>query len=467
MYNYNPFKKQIGLIELEDLETLRNIPEGWYIEYKQEIPNGRSIAKSISAFANTYGGWLFYGIKESDDGRRVMGALQGIPVAEVAKAEDAIRQAASSLVSPSPHFETKVIFGDATSALLPETHAVIVVGVPSGSNAPYVHGTGAIYRRVADSSEPRPETDRHFLDLLWERGKTRRSNFSKFVKRKPKLAKSEAEVSSLRILFFPDPWDEKEISTKLDFSSFSAFMGDKAHGGVTFDNVFTTRNGFMARHVQDNIPTRTLHSWRYYNDCTSEVVLPLSSRWISDLPEAMLYLKGYEHNKKFLRKCYETKITGFYLVDLSQTYSIILEIFRRKKALMEAEGLPWNLFFKVQINNFWRRVPYVDLEEASLFVEKYGIPLVQNKTAYVPAGSDPDSCWEITAPSADEEHPETQLQVDSTVLFLNVCDAVGLPWEALGIGKKSDEKRPDALARLLDLGFRAHQVNSARIKEDD
>ena len=67
---YNPFSKHLDDLEPSDLSILRDVAEGWYVEYKIAVPSPNSIAKSISSFANTYGGWLFYGVAESHDGRR-------------------------------------------------------------------------------------------------------------------------------------------------------------------------------------------------------------------------------------------------------------------------------------------------------------------------------------------------------------------------------------------------------------
>ena len=53
---YNPFSKEIDQLDSGDLEKLRQVHEGWYVEYKAELPKAKAIAKAISAFANTYGG---------------------------------------------------------------------------------------------------------------------------------------------------------------------------------------------------------------------------------------------------------------------------------------------------------------------------------------------------------------------------------------------------------------------------
>ena len=58
---FSPFDNQLESLSAPDLERLRDVAEGWYIEYKSEVSKAPDIAKSISALANTYGGWIFYG----------------------------------------------------------------------------------------------------------------------------------------------------------------------------------------------------------------------------------------------------------------------------------------------------------------------------------------------------------------------------------------------------------------------
>src|SRR5271166_1900473 len=80
---YSPFSRDVDELQTSDLTVLKTVPEGWYIEYKEMFPDQGSVAKSFSAFANTYGGWLFYGIQESPDGKRLAGAFPGIDVKTV------------------------------------------------------------------------------------------------------------------------------------------------------------------------------------------------------------------------------------------------------------------------------------------------------------------------------------------------------------------------------------------------
>jgi predicted HTH transcriptional regulator len=110
MTAYSPFQKEFAELCAGDLSALRTVTEGWYVEYKREVPNASSIAKSISAFANTYGGWLFYGVQEKSRAEQVAGAFPGIPQIELDGVLQQLRQAAATLVNPSPHFDVKPLF---------------------------------------------------------------------------------------------------------------------------------------------------------------------------------------------------------------------------------------------------------------------------------------------------------------------------------------------------------------------
>lgn len=58
---YSPFDKDIKDLQPEDLSAQRSVHEGWYVECKREEITASAMAKALSAFANTFGGWLFPG----------------------------------------------------------------------------------------------------------------------------------------------------------------------------------------------------------------------------------------------------------------------------------------------------------------------------------------------------------------------------------------------------------------------
>lgn len=78
MPSYSPFDKSLWELEASDLASLKSATEGWYVEYKREASKADTMAKSVSAFANTHGGWLFYGVTEKSKDEAVAGEFPGI-----------------------------------------------------------------------------------------------------------------------------------------------------------------------------------------------------------------------------------------------------------------------------------------------------------------------------------------------------------------------------------------------------
>ena len=181
---YSPFDKDLPEITAEDLEGLKRIHEGWYVDYKEQQLSPRNYAKAISAMANTYGGWIFIGVKElsRDDNRA--GSFPGVDAGQIDLTHQHIRQGVAEHLNPQPFFETRTI--DCPNATNDEK--VVVVRVPQSSRAPIVHKDGRIYRRVGDASEPVPETRREVVEHLVERSKRLENKYRKWHKKDPELS---------------------------------------------------------------------------------------------------------------------------------------------------------------------------------------------------------------------------------------------------------------------------------------
>lgn len=115
MENYSPFDKELVDLDQTELDKLiaKGISEGWYIEYKVDLPkkSGKldqiKIVKTISVFSNTKGGWLFYGIQA--DEKNVATALIGIDILEYRNIPDQISQIISANITPKPLFHIKAV----------------------------------------------------------------------------------------------------------------------------------------------------------------------------------------------------------------------------------------------------------------------------------------------------------------------------------------------------------------------
>lgn len=228
---FSPFTKPTNQLSADDLSDLRQVAEGWYVEYKREVPNAASIAKSVAALANTSGGWVFFGVEELSKTEPVAGSFPGVSLAAVEAAQQQIRSACANLM-PVPHFTVITLRGPSADEALADDRAVIGVQVPMSLVAPHVHKDGRIYRRVGDSSEPRAENDRHLLDQLMKRGDGVRKEFKLWLGRDPELSKAESNMPLLRVLLCPDLWDDRGYS--LDLKQRDVFDLFNENEGKTF-----------------------------------------------------------------------------------------------------------------------------------------------------------------------------------------------------------------------------------------
>lgn len=157
---YTPFYKnnkqvEFNNIEYEDLNILKEITEGFCIEYKSEyVPSviNKKIPQSITSFSNDRGGWLFVGV--SNDGQ-----LLDI---EKPKGDiyESICQSISSKVFPFPKFVARFIDNPNKP-----NYGIIVCQIFRGTDKPYVYD-GTIYVRAGNINDPQPAS-RPSIDLMY------------------------------------------------------------------------------------------------------------------------------------------------------------------------------------------------------------------------------------------------------------------------------------------------------------
>jgi hypothetical protein len=257
---FDPFSvTRITDLTATHLGALREVSEGWYIEYKSEIPSARSIAKSISAFANHFGGWLFYGVRERDL------KAAGFPGVENPDAQlSVIRNAAAHQVSPVPYFETHVIAGPSVELGLPAGRSIIVVFVPSGMDAPYIHASGIVYRRVDAQSEPVAERDRSVLDELWAERGEHAQRLERLLNEPPSFAVGYPNRPIIRFMIASDLTGDLRHRAEIPFEHFVERMRDSrmmAGAYLPFDVFSSASDAWIARqNGVDPMDAKTL-SW--------------------------------------------------------------------------------------------------------------------------------------------------------------------------------------------------------------
>lgn len=433
--SYNPFQKNLEDIVADDLDQLRQVAEGWYVEYKGTVVSTRSIAKSLAAFANHYGGWILYGVEGARDGSNLASAFPGLDKTEMANLIENIRNAAKDLVNPSPYFEYKVVDGPCADIGLLSNRSIVVVAVPNGINTPYVHGDGRIYRRIADASDPKPENDRFILDQLWERKRKAEKALATLLKEKPITSKGEKDNSFMHVFLLQDPTNPAKEVSNLNFDKFVEIMSKTNSGEesfvVSFDNFFTMSDGFVARHVFDNDPYNLVLTWKHYDNGSSLISVPL--RKYPGYPElAAKELQGYKHTNRFVKIMQAQRHRHGSLIDYHMVILLIASFLSKHILLIKEGTVSSSIYTKVALENIWRSTPFVDTESYMTFIERCGLPVVQDSDQLAPVGTSFDSLIRVEHEEEDGSTLPAAMQlIRAAPLIAQVGNAFGIPSRVL------------------------------------
>ena len=275
---FTPFDKDLDELSAADLEGLTGVREGWYVEYKSQLPSTRDLSKSLSSFANQYGGWLFLGVDEKPD-LLTAGAFPGVENEKLPEVQESLRNAAKDIVRPQVAYQHRIFEGPVSTMGLGPNRSIVVVRVPEGSNTPYIHNDGRIYIRIGDSSSPTPATDKATFDLLYRRGEDRRSYLKALVERSPETSRGEEDNSYLHLIILSDPYETLGHRYQDSYSEFCAIMRG---GSMPFDNIYTAPDGFIARQVARNDRYNRLFTWEFSRNCNSFVTIPISTLPLQD-----------------------------------------------------------------------------------------------------------------------------------------------------------------------------------------
>lgn len=131
--NNTPWEK----LSFSDIQALLDGFDGetFFFEFKSDEARNQTLHKEISAFANTYGGYILLGI--SDD-KTVSGCKTWN--------EQRIHNVIYNGISPTPDFDIKEFISDGK--------IIYVIKVEAGSMPPYVTTDGKIFERVSSASMP-------------------------------------------------------------------------------------------------------------------------------------------------------------------------------------------------------------------------------------------------------------------------------------------------------------------------
>ena len=414
------------------MKILRDVSEGWHIEYKSQLPRVRDLAKSLSSFANQYGGWLFLGIDENP-GSQTAGKFTGVKNEVVSEVLESVRNAAKDLVRPQIPFQHRVISGPVDTVGLSPKRSIVVVRVPEGSNTPYIHNDGKIYIRIGDSSSPISVTDKATFDLLYRRGEDKRSYLKALVERSPEISDAEKNNCYLQLSILSDPYQTLGHRYYGNYSDFCTIMSGAT---MPFDNIYTASNGFIARQVTPNKRHNRLLTWEFSRNCNSFITIPIpllpnsGSYSLFEGNEEELWAR-YSIGARFKSTLISSGLGGSRILNLNLMPSLIGAIVSRHRRIVGQENIKGPFYLKARIENVWRTIPFIDIMEYMTHIERFDFPVIQDSNVVVPAGTSLESF--VISPELKYVPSETQkVTYDGPVeMWIEIMEALGIPLELL------------------------------------
>lgn len=469
---FNPFDKALLEIEAEHLSVLKKVHEGWYVDYKRDLINVKKQAKALSAFANTYGGWLIFGIEESNENEPVAHAFPGIPIKDAQSLLQQLRQAADQHIAPTPFFETKIVSGPSEVLQLGQDRCIVIVRIPKSMRSPHIHSDGRIYRRVADGSEPKAETDRFIIDQLSGRATEIKQQTEDWVSRDPEFAKGETELPYLQLFLCLDPWAESNLRLTASLEEVRAIlMGQEDNvSSVSFDTVHRISQGFMARQTTGIDPFHLGLSMRLHGSFDCEVMIPLKIYQRTKPEHLRQHLHEYQFGTRFINLLKAREFQKVRVIDLNITMNVLTAIVVKYRRLLNLSGADNDFFLKARVHNAWRTLPFVDVEKVVSEFESFGVPMILRKETFVPPGQDPASFAKIAdlpVNHSDDASKEIGEIVSSMTqaYFMLVHLSAAFGFATYHEGKTAEENELIDIWDFRDAGMRAIEIQEKQTQK--
>jgi hypothetical protein len=155
---YMLFKKNFNDIDFSDIQKLMadQIGESGILEYKEQLIDPKSFLKEVAAFSNTSGGFLIFGVKESDQ--------DGYPFSIIGISDktcnvEQLEHLINGNVQPRINVQIKKIPTNEPEKI------VLLIRIPEGQNRPYYNNvSGKFHKRYNFEAK---EMDEHEIEGLY------------------------------------------------------------------------------------------------------------------------------------------------------------------------------------------------------------------------------------------------------------------------------------------------------------
>lgn len=426
--NYNPFNTAFDKLTIDDLQTLieNEICEGWYIEYKSLLPKLSSgkldnlkIAKSISSFANTKGGWIFWGIKCENN---KPSELSGVDISEFTNFEDQVSQLINSNINPKPFYHFKAIE-------LENGNSIFIIKVEESQMPPYITSQGVIYQR--ENNESKPIRERYIIEKLNEKNENYKKSIELFSQFNLPATKGQADSNQtyLELYLFPLPFGEfkfndfykshffKDVAAifyqNLAFTYQNNDTDKKVHFNLGFNSIYSSEGSLIIRPLNDENLIYKSTTVELFENGNLKFLIPLYEFNADNYPDHYEGSKTLDYilnkyspyddfyddfgtfstNKK-IRKREETDfVKHIKFIDGHELILTIIVIYSKYKELMEKNSYDFSneIGFRAKITDCWRKFIFFDNEDYLEKIKLYNMPISPKSEIEIPEFKDGNS----------------------------------------------------------------------------
>ncbi len=427
MINYSPFTKEVPEIDEQELKRLidNSISEGWYIEYKSDFPKragvieGNKIVKAISAFANTKGGWLLFGVDSND--KNIAINLCGIDLQQYNNISDQISQIIAANINPTPVYHFKIVE-------LQSGKSVFLIKIEESPTPPYITSQGIIYQR--ENNESNPIKDRYIIEKLKEKSDNYYEAIDRFCSLDygQTVGQSESKLSYLELYLFPLPYNSfhfKKYFTSDFFKKVAQifyqnvdcifqYEGEKDISiplNLGFNSIYSSQNSLIIRPLTDkNLAYKTTTCELFING-SLKLLIPLPEFELANVPDY------YQNSEviEYLRDTYSPNETvqvmsSYYPIKSSQKPGLVtrrkqtdfvehigmidgtgliyrmLIIISKYRAILEDGNFDFNteIGYRAKITNTFRKFVFLDSPDYIEKLKLYNLPIAPKNSLEVP-----------------------------------------------------------------------------------
>lgn len=402
--------RTLATIEFDDLKQLKDIEEGYSVEYKStwdEAVKGK-LQKTVTSFANAGGGWLFVGVNND-------GSYSGISRAR-SDFDQTLAQIVRHHVTPLPRFETRFIEDQDSGT------GALVVEILEGFEPPYI-ADGSVFVRVGSSSEKFIKADSSVLIDLYRKARSNRDEIARFCRRTAYFPLTEAgEADSVFRIPIIDVYLKR---LQPNHGSYRLFAEIDEAESMMLQIISEHRTDYACHHAHDSLQFRSSLGnhvddvapvIELYFDGSIKLSIPLAFYQSAQRDDAICRLQE-------LRTIRNTNLVKV-LDGSSSKNDVMLFSFMVDRYLAEMERTLSDYALCFEYENMQGAIVEFDSDSYAEYVQNHGFPFVgtidERSEPFIPDRNYDDDDFRLTAS-----------------VWIRFLDCLGLPASTLDEEKRS------------------------------